>query len=181
MNHLTLYDNDTKAFLSARSTNCIWHWELPFVETPTRDNNQNYTANANYIVGGSYGDYTLIDLDGSAYSPGTSGYDTLNGGLASLWAGQHNVEYYGDDLILMFDNGYDVQMDTFVTNSRMLVVRLDGENMTATLEWEHKMGYNSSIFGDCDRLPSGNMVGCSWPTDGVLDDGKLDINRCGKY
>ena len=40
VNHLTLYDNDTKVFLSARSSNCIWHWALPFVETLIRDNDQ---------------------------------------------------------------------------------------------------------------------------------------------
>merc|ERR1711998_757423 len=58
-------------------------------------------------------------------------------------------------------------------NSRMLAVRLDGDAKTATLEWEHKLGYNSSIFGDCDRLPTGNMFGCSWPTNGELNDGSI--------
>ena len=47
-------------FVSARSTNCVWHWGLPFIETAIRDNAQNYTASANYIVGGTSGDYTLI-------------------------------------------------------------------------------------------------------------------------
>ena len=69
--------------------------------------------------------------------------------------------------------------------SRLLAVRLDvpesGSGISrgvATIEWSHNVGYNSSIFGDADLLPSGNVFGCSWPTDGVLNDGSISTFDC---
>lgn len=60
-----------------------------------------YNATRDYTVGGKNGTFTLVDLDGTTYHPGTTEYDDLLNGTASLWAGQHNVEYFGDDLVLM--------------------------------------------------------------------------------
>ena len=64
--------------------------------------------------------------------------------------------------------------------SRMLGVRLDPSAKTATLVWEHALGYNSTIFGDADRLPSGNIIGCGFPTSGALNDGTKDGEKVEK-
>jgi len=139
---------------------------------------QKYNITEEYIVGGTNGTFTLIDLDGTEYIPGTDSYNNLYNGSASLWQGQHNVEYFGGGLLMMFDNGYAVDNDDEdnsiqVGYSRLLAVRIDAEAKTARIEWEHALGYNSSEFGDADRLPSGNILGCGWPTDGILTDGSL--------
>ena len=63
----------------------------------------------------------------------------------------------------MFDNAYDPTAQVFVGDSRLLVVRVNEEASTATLVWEYKLGYNSSVFGDNDRLPTGNLLGSGWP------------------
>merc|ERR1712196_741433 len=83
--------------------------------------------------------------------------------MGTLWMGQHNVEYFGEQEYMMFDNAYDPTTDTFVGDSRLLVVRVDEEASTATLVWEYKLGYNSSVFGDNDRLPTGNLLASGWP------------------
>lgn len=76
-----------------------------------------------------------------------------------------------------FDNGVnfghdDEQNAIQVGYSRMLAIRLDPSEETATIEWGHALGYNSSVFGDADKLPSGNIIGCGWPISGVLNDGQ---------
>ena len=81
----------------------------PYAHTPTRppahpllnSQVQYHNVTEAYLVGGVNGTYTLIDLDGTEYHPGTSEYDGLLNGTASLWAGQHNVEYFGDDLVFL--------------------------------------------------------------------------------
>ena len=77
--------------------------------------------------------------------------------------GQHNVEYFGDHEYMMFDNAYDPSAGTFVGDSRLLVVQVDEVAATATVVWEYKLGYNSSVYGDNDRLPTGNLLGSGWP------------------
>jgi len=105
-----------------------------------------------WIAGGAAGNLTLIDEDGGVHPPGTN-----------LWSGQHNAEYFGNDQYFLFDNQYG-QM----TPSRLLVFDVDERAGTATVtyaytffdSWPH--GY-SEVFGDNDRLPTGNMLTCWWP------------------
>ena len=100
-----------------------------------------------WTLGGQYGDYDVVDFDGTRYAKGSS-----------LWAGQHNAEYFGDDEYCMFDNQYDSG-----NNSRLLCVVLDESEAYAYLSWEYDTGDYSPHFGDNDRLPTGNMLGCFWP------------------
>ena len=100
-----------------------------------------------WTLGGPYGDYDIVDFDGTKYAAGSS-----------LWAGQHNAEYFGDDEYCMFDNQYDSG-----NNSRLLCVVLDESEAYAYLSWEYDTGDYSPHFGDNDRLPTGNMLGCFWP------------------
>ena len=71
----------------------------------------------------------------------------------------------------MFDNEYETG-----NVSRLLMVTYDpatsydttndsdGDNRTAAyLSWEYPLSENSPHFGDHDRLPTGNLLGCYWP------------------
>ena len=109
-----------------------------------------------WFFGGTHGTLDLIDFDGTRYAAGTK----------SLFFGQHNGEYFGDGEYMMFDNNYNMTSSTFVGDqspSRLLIVAVDEEANTATLKWEYVLDDRSDIFGDNDRLPSGNLLGCSWP------------------
>ena len=66
---------------------------------------------------------------------------------------------------MMFDNAYDDDSNMWPnpSGSRMLIVQVDEVDESVTLVWEHSMGYNASVFGDNDRLPTGNLLGCAWP------------------
>ena len=61
------------------------------------------------ICGGSYGEFDLYDIRGVKHAPGSK-----------LWAGQHNAEYFGNNLYFMFDNMYDQERP-----SRALIVEID--------------------------------------------------------
>ena len=108
-----------------------------------------------WTVGGARGTCELVDLDGTRYAEGHS-----------LFFGQHNLEYFGEDEYMMFDNNFNVSTtDEFVGGapSRLLIVNVDEARETATLEWELVLDDHTCIYGDNDRLPTGNLLGSSWP------------------
>ena len=72
-NHAQLVEDDAVAYISSRSTNGI-------VKVNTTDD-----ATV-WVLGGEYGHFNITDFDGTTYPPG-----------ATLWAGQHNAEYMGED------------------------------------------------------------------------------------
>ena len=110
-----------------------------------------------WALGGRWGNFTLYDLDGREYAPGTS-----------LWHGQHNAEWFGEQPgnasagatvseVLMFDNAYDEGK-----SSRMLIVEVDEAKLEAREAWEFKTGAYTPVYGDNDRLPTGNLLGSFW-------------------
>ena len=132
-NHAQLVEDDAVAYISSRSTNGI-------VKVNTTDD-----ATV-WVLGGEYGHFNITDFDGTTYPPG-----------ATLWAGQHNAEYFGDAEFCMFDNQYDMG-----NNSRLLCVTIDDEDARlASLTWEYQFDDYSTHFGDNDRLPTGNMLGAT--------------------
>ena len=72
---------------------------------------------------------------------------------------------------MMFDNNLNVTAsgakERFVGGapSRLLVLRLDEDSMVAYVEWELELAEHSCVYGDNDRLPSGNLLGSFWVTD----------------
>ena len=51
----------------------------------------------------------------------------------------------------------------FIANSsRMTIVRVDETARTARIVWQYHTGDRSTVYGDNDRLPSGNLLGSSW-------------------
>ena len=112
-----------------------------------------------FVLGGPNGTVPIYDLDGSLYAPGHS-----------LWVGQHNAEYYGENTYLMMDNQAG-SSDAMHNNSRLLSVVYDPRDGHATIDWAHEFNGNSAAFGDHDRLPTGNALGCMWPGTIYLDEG----------
>ena len=57
----------------------------------------------------------------------------------------------------MFDNAYDEGK-----SSRMLIVEVDEAKLEAREAWEFKTGAYTPVYGDNDRLPTGNLLGSFW-------------------
>jgi hypothetical protein len=103
----------------------------------------------------------IVDGDGETHDPGYS-----------LFQGQHNVEFYGhndDGLeeIMLVDNQYGS-----TRSSRLLVINVDasadapgGTGCFARVDWELDLHAHMPVYGDFDRLPSGNFLGMC--VDGV--------------
>ncbi|KAH8047196.1 voltage-gated potassium channel [Aureococcus anophagefferens] len=127
-----LIQGNTKAIFSSRLTDALIKYD---VETQAVD----------WICGGSYGEFDLYDIRGVKHAPGSK-----------LWAGQHNAEYFGNNLYFMFDNMYDQERP-----SRALIVEIDEDARTAREVWEYIYaaypGGYSPMFGDNDQLPTGNV------------------------
>ena len=143
-NHVQLVEDDAYAYVSCRKTNSIKkiHIEDGYVE---------------WTLGGTDGDFDLYDLSGNKYEAGHS-----------LWHGQHNAEFFGSNPtesdggdaqyeIFMFDNEYQQGH-----SSRLLIVSYDTSSMTAREEWDFDVGAYTAVYGDNDRLPSGNVLGTFW-------------------
>ena len=119
----------------------------------------NLTTGENiWTLGGPDGMFAIRDEDNVEWPAGSS-----------LWVGQHNAEFFGEDEYCMFDNQYNTG-----NNSRMLCVVLDEERGAAHLSWEKKLDASSPHFGDNDRLPTGNHLGCYWPDDLYSDEASHD-------
>lgn len=119
-----------------------------------------------WIVGGPNGTYALIDQDGTHWEAGHS-----------LWSGQHNAEYFGENEYLMFDDQthwvqtkfYD--SETKIANtSRLLIVEVNETTETAEITWDYPLGYHTNHYGDMDMLPTGNILGAAWVTQDLPGD-----------
>ena len=101
-----------------------------------------------FVLGGEFGTVPLVDFDGTTHPAG-----------ATLWRGQHNVEYVGEHEYNLFDNEFDTG-----NNSRLLSVTYDPATMdAAVLTWHYELPGYSEVFGDHDQLPTGNRLGVYWP------------------
>ncbi|KAH8098694.1 hypothetical protein JL720_1654 [Aureococcus anophagefferens] len=78
------------------------------------------TDRVEWVAGGENGTFTITD-----------GTVTLAAGL-SYWAGQHNVEYVGDDTYLMFDNAYNLY-----SPSRILSVVINETTQVAFVDFSY--------------------------------------------
>ena len=98
-------------------------------------------------LGGLYGTWPIKSLDGATTYPPSE----------TVWANQHNPEYISETEICMFD------CTGLGNESRLLIVDVNESAAEARLSWEYRLGVLSSVFGDCDPLPSGNLLASSWP------------------
>ncbi|KAH8068139.1 voltage-gated potassium channel [Aureococcus anophagefferens] len=144
-NHVQLVEEDKYAFVSSRQTDGIVRVHVA-------------TGDVVYTIGGEYGDFEIFDAAGRKWKKGTS-----------LWVGQHNAEYFGDDEFCLFDN-QEASASSTLNASRLLCLRLDEAEGTATVTFEKVLDSYTPHFGDNDRLPSGNQLGVSWPKTFSTDD-----------
>ena len=97
-------------------------------------------------LGGLYGTWPIKSLDGATTYPPSE----------TVWANQHNPEYISETEICMFD------CTGLGNESRLLIVDVNESAREARLSWEYRLGVLSSVFGDCDPLPSGNLLANYW-------------------
>ena len=66
----------------------------------------------------------------------------------------------------MFDNNFNSSTNAFVGDgkSRLLIVSVDETEKLATLVWELELEDQTCIYGDNDRLPTGNLLASAWPS-----------------
>ena len=91
----------------------------------------------------------------------------------------HNLEYFGDDEFMVFANNLTLRggaprsaergaADNGANRSAMVIMKMErGDpsapaNASLSIVWWHEVPY-AAIYGDNDRLPSGNLLGVHWP------------------
>lgn len=161
-NHIHFIRKDEKVVVSARVQNAILHIDVA-------------DSSIDWIAGGDNGTFSIIDTDGVVWPPGTS-----------YWSGQHNVEYFGKNQYMMFDDqshvspSGDSQSQIGEKSSRLLIVEILPEKKIARVLWEYYTGYWTPIYGDNDQLPTGNLFSVDWPAS-VYDDSGEDPGKFPKY
>ena len=100
-------------------------------------------------LGGLYGTWPIKSLDGATTYPPSE----------TVWANQHNPEFISETEICMFD------CTGLGNESRLLIVDVNESAAEARLSWEYRLGVLSSVFGDCDPLPSGNLLASYWKSE----------------
>lgn len=158
INHVHFLEKDTIAVLSSRYSNSIVKLNLT-------------SESILWVCGGDEGQFDLIDINGNLFEKG-----------ASLWKGQHNVEYVGDMEYLIFDDHYsetDGKSTRGANESRAIVVKINEEKMVAEVVWSQGVGTWQPIFGDHDRMPTGNFLTASWA--GSLQCADWATKTCDPY
>lgn len=143
-NHVQVTDEDNIAYISSRQTDGL-------VKVKT-------DGTVLWTLGGPNGDFAVEDG-----KPGEN--ITTYAAGASVWVGQHNAEYVGDDEYCLFDN-----RESTGENSRLLCVVLYEHKGYATISFLKDLGAYTPHFGDNDRLPTGNQLGVHWPENVDVDD-----------
>ena len=160
MNHFQILENG-RVVVNGRSSGS---WRMYDMKTHT----------TLWTCGGAFGNFTVIDLDGTVIPSGLA-YHAKNETPDFVWYGQHNLEYFGENEWFMFDNSYNQKADSFIsTTSRPMKVVLDEEKLIANITWAYQTGIRSYIYGDADRLPTGHVLACYWPRE-------LSINMPEQY
>ena len=146
INHFQVLDDGT-AIVNGRVTGSFRKVELA-------------TGRTLWICGGHYGNFTIIDLNGTHWEPGWKSPHPK-----FLFDGQHNLEYFGNGEYLMFDNAYnEVNVSYIEASSRPMRLQLDEQNFVATITWAFETGVHSTVYGDADLLPTGHVLACYWPS-----------------
>jgi len=108
-----------------------------------------------WTLGGKYGDVPIYDIDGNYYEVGAKEIS---------WSHQHKFQHLDESFYSLFDN--HVGMDhNFMNdeNSRMVIIHYDQEAGVAREIFAHDTGDKARIYGSSDLLPTGNVIGNSYP------------------
>jgi len=108
---------------------------------------------------------SVIDLDGRKSGNHDRDY---------IWHRQHRGEHLSDRYWSLFDNHVDAQGDSFVDNGNSHLMVLDVSQDPARVAFSYDTGDKTKIYGSADVVPSGNVLGVSWPN--VVDPSRFDTN-----
>ena len=151
VNHAQLLEDDTSSILSLRAISAIAKYEI---------DKSGFGATRKWIIGGDEGNWPIVHGD-VTYPPG-----------ATVWDGQHNAEYMGDNEVWMFD---DKGMQN---QSRLLIVKVNEDDNIAEIVWDYPLGLLAQVYGDCDPLPSGNILASYWRST-YGNKSAYDQTQCG--
>ena len=120
---------------------------------------------------GEYGDFTMYNIYGQERD--------------YLFFHPHSLEKIAGNKFLLFDNDFHNQTNAINKQSRLIEISVDETNMVAeiTREWKSPIEYWSPIWGDCDLLPNGNLLGVfGYTTDMGLETGSklVEVNKKGE-
>ena len=120
---------------------------------------------------GEYGDFTMFDIEGNPRN--------------HLFFHPHSVEKVNENTFILFDNDYHNQTASPIGLSRILEIEINETSMIANEVWDYTApsDYFSAGWGDADRLPNGNRIGCwgypSTPSSG-LSAAFVEVNPQGE-
>uniref|UniRef100_A0A7S2Y0Y9 Uncharacterized protein n=1 Tax=Fibrocapsa japonica TaxID=94617 RepID=A0A7S2Y0Y9_9STRA len=126
-------------------------------------------------IGSEESDVPIIDFYGEIYQNRAGWASTADPTAISkgrhfkfegAWYRQHKGQHLSDKYFSLFDNHITKDKGVFQDDrdSRMVVVELDMDQKIAKEVWAFDTGDQSKIYGGADVVPSGNVLGNSWPT-----------------
>lgn len=117
------------------------------------------TQNVLWVLGGPDSDFTIQGIDGTIYKP-----TMIRGEDSGSWHHQHKFQHLDDSYFSLFDN-HVLEDRSFVNgeSSRMVILKVDQEAKTAEEIFSFDTGDQAVIYGGADILPSGNVLGSSYP------------------
>jgi len=113
-----------------------------------------------WSLGGKNSDFRITDLDGRVYTK-EMWHDKAD---FDMWNHQHKFQYLGGGYFSLFDNHIDSD-HAFIRgeSSRMVVLQVDERAREAREVFRHATGDRAHIYGSADVVPSGNVLGNSYP------------------
>jgi len=117
------------------------------------------TLEIEWTLGGPSSDFVITNFQGQTFHP-----EELQGEDAGSWRHQHKFQHLDDSHFSLFDN--HVLEDRSFANgesSRMVILKVDQEARTAEEIFSFDTGDQAVVYGGADVLPSGNVIGCSYP------------------
>jgi len=134
------------------------------------------TGEVEWNMGGPNNDFTVFDFEGDVImQAGQAAPDAEDDsfGMAAktnmqAWSHLSRFQSVDGKYFTLFDNQVAgskkaSMVDDTVHSSRMIVLFVDEENRVAREIYSHNVGDASSFYGGCDILPSGNVLGSSYP------------------
>jgi hypothetical protein len=184
-NHLPLSEadpfNNTSVYngqpvIDFTHTNALlWDYNNNVIYLNVRNTNTFYKINqttGNIIWGcGQFGNFTLVDANGSVLPNGES-----------LWYHSHDLEQVAPDVFTMFNDDFDNVTNYYDSNSQMIEFTLNEQNMTATIirSWTAPIQYYSSYLGATDLLPNGDWLGdFGTPTHQFIENQPWNFTNAG--
>ena len=152
INHAQFVRNDSMIYISSRLSDAVVKVDISDACGSDDDKDDDGAImsvidEAVWTVGGDDGTFVIVDAQGAAHDPGFTLFD-----------GQHNAEYFGTtasgfEEVMLMDNQFD-----YGDSTRLLVLHVDEANSVAYVDFEMDLHTHMPIYGDLDRLPSGNLL-----------------------